>query len=179
MSAAFHIRYSWAGRAIPRELPERYMAGWPPLYQGLQRFLARYEGEFALQFDQRELILDLHPDLPMVFELLPSLLERLLADTGAAVELYFGEQGTDLLLELQRRAALIELGFVAGPSVGRRFAPFIGTCLTVDARAFLAEWLGFLRALLGAMVALEIQLSASADYRQYIARLDAIADAAQ
>jgi hypothetical protein len=174
MKVEFKIGYSWEERTTPHELAERYMPGWPILYQGLLRFLARYEGEFTLHFDQLELLFDLHPDLPIVFENLPHILERLMVDTASAVDLYFGAQGTDLVLLFQRQAGEIEVSFSAGPSVGRRFAALIGQTLTIDARVFFREWVIFLRAILDAMVAVESSIAADVSYQQYLAQLDAI-----
>ena len=176
MISTFHIRSSWAPRPVPRVLAQRYLRGWPALYQALHLFLARYEGEFTLSFDQTELAFDLHPDLPLVFEDLPRRLAQLAASDDSSADLYFAAQGTDLALALRRQGRTLDVGIEAGPGIGQRFQALVGRHFTVEARGFFAEWSAFLRALLAAMAA-ESPIASDPSFQQYIAQLDALAAA--
>lgn len=176
MISTFHIRYSWVLRPVPRVLAQRYLDGWPALYQALLLFLARYEGVFTLSFDRTELAFDLHPDLPLVFEDLPRRLAQLGASDDSSADLYFAAQGTDLALTLRRQGRVLNVGLEGGPGVGQRFGALTSRHFTVETRRFVLEWCAFLRALLAAMAA-EHPIASEPSFQQYIAQLDTLAAA--
>ncbi len=157
--------------------PSHGLAGASPLFVALRHFLALYEGEFVVRVGDLHLRFDLRPDLSTVFEDLPGVLTALAADTAAAEELYFFEQGTDVAFLLERKGEVVTIRFRRGLTAGWEFDDLPEGPLAVAAGQFIGEWVLLARRVLQALVALEPGLDGDDSYRRYRGQLD-LAEAA-
>lgn len=153
--------------------PEDY-AEWGPLFQSLRHFLSYYQGEFELQIADRCLHFEFDPDLSTIFEDLPSVLDRLTTDTTEPVYLDFFEQGTDLMLLLERRGVAVTIRFYIGDDAGRQFRDLPEFGFEVRATEFLVEWCRFAKAILAALGELQPEVTSTSEFQDYSAHLAAI-----
>jgi hypothetical protein len=177
MSNLFKITYKWEKRSEPYRFDEEDYVDITVVDLCLERFLSLYEGTFVVHINDFDLLFDLHSDFSIIFEELPEVLEALTANTDSPVELYFAEQGTELIFQLARQADTISIRFVKGPGVGRRFADLPESIDLIAANVFLSEWVRFTQAVLDALVALQPDLTSDQSYQEYRDRLVALESA--
>jgi hypothetical protein len=144
------------------------------LLESLHHFLAYYRGEFEMQIAERCMHFDFDPDLSTIFEELSHVLEQLTTDTTEPVYLDFFEQGTDLMLLLERCGAEITISFDVGDYAGRQFRDLPDIGFEVRANEFLVEWCHFVKTVLAALGELQPEVTSTAEFQDYSARLAAI-----
>ena len=174
MLANFCISFSFHRLDIPLTFHPEIYVDWGPLFQSFRRFLAFYRGKFQLQIAERRLHFDFDPDLSTVFEDLPAVLEQLTTDTTEPVYLDFFEQGTELMLILDRRGEAITIGFYTGDYAGLQFRDLPDIGFEVRASEFLAEWCRFSKAVLAALGDFQPEVTSTAEFQDYSGRLAAI-----
>jgi hypothetical protein len=79
MSARFRLRCAWSRRAEALAFDPDDLVDAPPLFVGLERFVAHNEGHVDLHAGPIAMRFDLHADLALVFDELPDMLEELAA----------------------------------------------------------------------------------------------------
>lgn len=144
------------------------------LLESLHHFLSYNRGEFELLIADRRLHFDFDPDLSTIFEELPYVLEQLTTDTTEPVYLDFFEQGTDLMLLLERRGVAVTIRFYIGDYAGCQFRDLSDIGFEVRANEFLAEWCRFAKTVLAALSELQPEVTSAVEFQDYSARLDAI-----
>jgi hypothetical protein len=174
MSTSFEIEYWWTERRVPLPFTSEDYVDATALFLGLEHFLSRYQGEFVIHIDDLELRFELDPDLSTVFEEIPAVLQKLHSENRSPVELYFFEQGTDLILLLERQEDAINIHFQKGLATGQRFTYLPDSGFSVLADLFLKEWIQFTQVVLDALVSLEPGLTDEEGYQEYRARLLAL-----
>ena len=171
MNENFKIVYQWEKRTQSLPFSEDDYVDATKLFLSLRHFLSDFQGKFTLHVGRLELDFDIGPDLSTVFEELPSVLEQLTTETQTPVELYFFEQGTDLMFLLQRQGEIISLWIEKKSSVGVRFANIPNRVVSISATDFLKEWIQFIKAVLNSLLDLDPTLMNDESYQMYLKRL--------
>ena len=171
MSEPFRIAWSWRPRPRPEKFSEKDYTDASELYMGLRQLLANTIGSFTLEFGPLRLEFEIDPDLSIVFEDLPGLLQALATGQGAIPKLYFAEQGTDLKLLFDRQGDDLAVRFQKGYSVGEGFANLPEAAPAVSAATFASEWTRFLREVLDEIISVRPGVKDDESYEEFEAAL--------
>ena len=171
MIQTFEISYWWEKLSEPGYFLEMLDTR---VFLALYYFLSIYEGQFTIRFQEHEACFDLRPDLSTIFKEIPLVLEKLTTDTESPVEFDFFEQGTVVLMWMERQGTQITVRFETAPGSGQRFKFLPDTKIPVLADEFLEQWLQFVRAVLDALVNLKPDLVNDESYHTYRSQLDVV-----
>jgi hypothetical protein len=172
MSQTFEISYWWEKLSEPDYFVE--LVDTTRVTIALDYFLSIYQGQFEIRIQWHEACFDLRPDLSTIFKEIPLVLEKLTTDTESPVEFDFFEQGTVVLMWMERQGTQITVRFETAPGSGQRFKFLPATKIPVLADEFLEQWLQFVRAVLDALVKLQPDLVNDESYHKYRSQLDVV-----
>lgn len=142
MTNFFKLSYSWDGPVRePWRKPEDYVDA-DALWIAWDAFAMSHDGGAELVVGEHRLEFDLEADVRQVLEDLPDVLEALAAGTPDKQELWFMEQGTEIMLVIEPGAdpGTVRLRIIRGPQPGTRFDAIPDDLGTVDVDEFVAGW---------------------------------------
>ena len=174
MPVPFNITWSLRDRRDPNPVSEGDFVGASDVFVALQQFLGVKEGEFTVRIGAAALRFSLDPDLSTIFEELPGVLDALTQDVTPVLKLNFFEQGTDFVLEFERKRKAITVRLLAGDDASEVLRAVNETTLVVDATQFLKQWTTFTRAMLTALTLFKRGLLLAKSYRSYVRRLSRV-----
>jgi hypothetical protein len=172
MIKTFEISYWWEKLSEPDYFVE--LVDTTRVSLALDYFLSLYQGQFEITIRWLDTCFDLSPDLPTIFKEIPLVLEQLTTDTESPVEFNFFEQGTAVVMWMERQGTEITVRFEPAPGAGQAFMYLPDTKIPVLADEFLDQWLQFVRAVLDALVNLQPDLVNDESYHQYRSQLDVV-----
>ncbi len=163
MSTDFKISCFWSERPEPYSTRENLDLH-PSLQRAMDRFFARYSGEFTVPLDGGTLTFSLEYDFVSVCDELPGWLKQLASRDGEST-LLFTSQGTELALVAVREGGAVRLS--ARSLLSHRPLPENLRPIAVPIARFLSEWADFTEKVLDAIAEAEPELMQNADAREY------------
>lgn len=169
MEQPFEISWTWSRRTQPH--PKGGFDGEERVFLSFRHFLTLHQGSFAVRVGSSAAQLFLDPDLSTIFRELADVLDLLRHDTNEPAELYFFEQGTELVLWMERRSGDISVRFETFPGSGEPYKDLSERPVVVPASLFFGQWARFMAAVLDAVCALDPDLAADESQQRYRRRV--------